>query len=226
MAAAELLTEGGRAAVTTRGVAERAGVQAPAIYRLFGDKGGLLEAVAEHLMETFATAKAASGAVADAPDPVEELRRSWDMTIGFGLANPGLFVLMSDPDRARDSAAVRAGMRHLAERVHQVALAGRLSVAEEQAVDMIHAAGTGAVLAVLARPEAERDTSLVESMRDLVLARILADSGHHPTGVVAEPVVASAVALRARADELEELSPGERSLLAEWLSRIVAGRRS
>ncbi|NED93539.1 helix-turn-helix transcriptional regulator, partial [Streptomyces sp. SID11233] len=37
-AATELLEESGREAVTTRAVAARAGVQAPAIYRLFGDK--------------------------------------------------------------------------------------------------------------------------------------------------------------------------------------------
>ena len=49
-AAARLLREHGPAAVTTRGVAEAAGVQAPTIYRLFGDKDGLLEAVAEHVM--------------------------------------------------------------------------------------------------------------------------------------------------------------------------------
>src|ERR1700677_3669653 len=43
--AARLLREQGAAAVTTRAVALAAGVQAPAIYRLFGDKDGLLDAV-------------------------------------------------------------------------------------------------------------------------------------------------------------------------------------
>ncbi|HEY0937917.1 MAG TPA: helix-turn-helix domain-containing protein, partial [Trebonia sp.] len=43
--AAELLASQGPDAVTTRSVALAAGVQAPAIYRLFGDKGGLLDAV-------------------------------------------------------------------------------------------------------------------------------------------------------------------------------------
>ena len=62
--AARLLQEHGAAAVTTRGVAEAAGVQAPAIYRLFGDKDGLLDAVAEHVMATFVTAKAAAAEVA------------------------------------------------------------------------------------------------------------------------------------------------------------------
>jgi AcrR family transcriptional regulator len=36
----------GRRAVTTRAVAAGAGVQAPTIYRLFGDKDGLLDALA------------------------------------------------------------------------------------------------------------------------------------------------------------------------------------
>ncbi|MBK0296447.1 TetR/AcrR family transcriptional regulator, partial [Bacillus sp. S34] len=56
--AGAMLREHGAAAVTTRAVAEGAGVQAPTIYRLFGDKDGLLEAVAEHEMTTFAAVKA------------------------------------------------------------------------------------------------------------------------------------------------------------------------
>ena len=52
-AAIDLLARGGRDAVTTRAVAVAAGLQPPAIYRLFGDKDGLLEAVAEHGFATF-----------------------------------------------------------------------------------------------------------------------------------------------------------------------------
>ena len=47
-AAAGLLTEDGREAVSTRAVSAAARVQAPTIYRLFGDKQGLLDAVASH----------------------------------------------------------------------------------------------------------------------------------------------------------------------------------
>ena len=46
-AAVALLARGGREALTTRAVAAAAGVQAPTIYRLFGDKQGLVDAVAE-----------------------------------------------------------------------------------------------------------------------------------------------------------------------------------
>ena len=89
-AAARLLREGGPAAVTTRGVAERAGIQAPTIYRLFGDKDGLLEAVAEHVMAGFVSAKAERVATeaAEHTDPLDDLRRSWRQQIEFVLANP------------------------------------------------------------------------------------------------------------------------------------------
>src|SRR5690348_1292371 len=77
--AARLLREEGPAAVTTRGVAEHAGVQAPTIYRLFGDKDGLLDTVAEHVMATYVAAKAAIVAAASAGDvdPLDDLRAGW-----------------------------------------------------------------------------------------------------------------------------------------------------
>ncbi len=64
--AADLLRASGRAAVTTRAVSEAAGVQAPTIYRLFGDKEGLLDAVAEREMTRFSAAAAARTASARA----------------------------------------------------------------------------------------------------------------------------------------------------------------
>src|SRR3984957_3946172 len=93
--AARLLREEGPAAVTTRGVAEAAGVQAPMIYRLFGDKDGLLEAVAEYVMAAYVSAKAEGVKAASAADsdPLDDLRAGWEMQIDFGVANPALFRL-------------------------------------------------------------------------------------------------------------------------------------
>src|SRR6187200_2009731 len=101
-AAAALLHEKGARAVTTRGVAQAAGVQAPTIYRLFGDKDGLIDAVAEHVMAAYVAAKA--GPVADA-DPVADLRAGWQMHVEFGLANPELYGLLSSPGRGEPSPA-------------------------------------------------------------------------------------------------------------------------
>jgi AcrR family transcriptional regulator len=223
--AAGLLAEGGQVAVTTRGVAERAGVQAPTIYRLFGDKEGLLDAVAEHVMTGFATAKASAVASAAADvDPVDDLRHGWDMTIDFGLANPDLFVLLSDPARGQRSPAAQSGIQLLAERVHRVALTGRLRVSEDHAVELIHAAGTGAILTILARPVAQRDRRLADTMFNAVLHQILAHADDSREAA-ARSIAAQAVALRAHATQVRALSPGERALLAEWLERIIEGER-
>ena len=52
-AAADLLQTGGIEAVSTRAVAAAAGVQPPTIYRQFGDKDGLLDALAGFVLEGY-----------------------------------------------------------------------------------------------------------------------------------------------------------------------------
>ncbi|GAA2015773.1 TetR/AcrR family transcriptional regulator [Nakamurella flavida] len=218
--AAQLLGEQGPAAVTTRGVAERAGVQAPTIYRLFGDKDGLLDAVAEHVLAEWVSAKAETVRAASASDvdPVADLRAGWEMQIAFGLANPAIFRLLADSGRTAPSPAAALGMQVLASRVHRVAVAGRLRVGEHRAVELIHAAGLGVVQTLLAAPPADRDPGLAPAMLDAVLARIL-DEAPAPA---ADGRIPAAVALRAAAPDLDALSGAERALLAEWLDRVVA----
>jgi AcrR family transcriptional regulator len=218
--AAQLLQEHGPGAVTTRAVAEGAGVQAPTIYRLFGDKEGLLDAVAEHVMATYVSAKAAvvASAAAEDVDPLLDLRAGWDMQIDFGVANPSLFALLSDPVRARRSPAAQSGQGVLRSRVHRVALTGRLRVSEQRAVDLIHAAGTGAVLTLLATPPQQRDAGLADAMLEAVLSQILTGAPESRSSGTA----ATVVALSALAPELDVLSDAERRLLTEWLDRAVA----
>lgn len=217
--ASRLLQEEGPVAVTTRGVAERAGVQAPTIYRLFGDKDGLLEAVAEHVMSTYVSAKAeiAEAASAADVDPVEELRDGWAMQIDFGLANPALFRLLSDPDRVVHSPAARSGKRVLQARIRRIAMTGRLRVSEQHAVNLIQAAGIGAIQTLLSTPPDQRDSGLAPSIFEAILARIVADT---PEPAHQAPIEA-AVALRAIAPQLGMLSDPERQLLAEWLDRAI-----
>lgn len=218
--AARLLREQGPAAVTTRGVAEGAGVQAPTIYRLFGDKDGLLEAVAEHVMATYVSAKAAivEAASAEDVDPLEDLRAGWQMYIDFGIVNPTLFALLSDPGRALRSRTAQSGKHVLESRVHRVAVTGRLRVSEQRAVDLIHAAGTGAVLTLLSTPPEHRDPGLADDLFDAVLRRIVTDAPEIPES----GPMASTVALRAIAPRLDMLSDAERQLLFEWLDRAIS----
>jgi AcrR family transcriptional regulator len=217
--AARLLQEHGPSAVTTRGVAQAAGVQAPTIYRLFGDKDGLLDAVAEHVMSTYVSAKTATldAAAAEDVDPLDDLRAGWQTYIDFGVANPTLYALLSDPARALRSPATQAGRRVLESRVHRVAGTGRLRVSERTAVDLLHAAGTGAVLTMLSTPIEQRDPDLAAALLNAVLRRIVTDT----PGPLDGGPVAAAVALRAVAPRLEVLSGPERHLLAEWLDRVI-----
>jgi len=217
--AARLLRDHGPAAVTTRGVAEEAGVQAPMIYRLFGDKDGLLDAVAEHVMATHVSAKATivAAATARSVEPLEDLRAGWDMQINFGVANPSLFSLLSDPGRALRSPAAQSGKHVLDARVHRVAVAGQLRVSEQRAVDLIQAAGTGTVLTILSTPPDQRDPELADNLYEAVLRQILTDA---PNRATSGPM-AIAVAFRAIAPQLYMLSDAERQLLTEWLDRTI-----
>jgi AcrR family transcriptional regulator len=219
-AAARLLREHGPAAVTTRRVAEQAGVQPPAIYRLFGDKDGLLEAVAEHVMTKFASSKAAivEAASADSVDPLDDLRAGWRSQIEFGVANPALFRLLSDPSRAARSPGVQSGRRVLEARVRRIAAAGRLRVSEPRAVGLIQAAGIGVIQTLLATPPEHYDPDLADAMYDAVLAQILTDPPKPPEG---GGQMATAVAFRAIAPELAMLSNAERQLLDDWLARVI-----
>jgi AcrR family transcriptional regulator len=214
--AANLLASQGPDAVTTRSVALAAGVQAPTIYRLFGDKSGLLDAVVEHGFATYLTSKPPVGT--DADDPIAALRAGWDLHVGFGLANPELFRLLLTALRTPDGQAIAAaGEEILRARVHRVAEAGRLRVTEQRAVDLIRAAGTGVVFTLIDQPEDRRDDALADTAWESVCAAILTDPG---TAAIPGPA-AAAVTLRAALPDLTTLTPAERALLADWLDRIA-----
>jgi AcrR family transcriptional regulator len=219
VAAAQLLEEQGSSAVTTRGVAEAAGVQAPTIYRLFGDKDGLLEAVAEHVMATYVATKTEAAATASATgiDPIDDLRASWILQIEFGLANPAIFRLLSEPGRVAQSPAARSGRDLLEARVHRIAATGQLRVAEQRAVGLIQAGAVGAIQTLLATPLDQRDLALPEAMLEAVLAHILVNP---PERNEHEPI-ATAVAFRALAPRLDVLTATERLMLVEWVERAI-----
>ena len=213
--AAHLLATQGPDAVTTRAVALAAGVQAPTIYRLFGDKNGLLDAVAEHGFASYLARKPPVGADAD---PVESLHAGWELHVGFGLANPELFRLMYTTLRTPQGRAVAAtGIGILQARVRRVAEAGRLRVTERRAADLIHAAGTGVVFTLIDQAAAERDDTLADTAWESVCATILTEA----SAVAVTGPAAAAVTLRAALPELTALTAAERTLLGDWLDRIA-----
>lgn len=213
-AAAKLLAEGGRDAVSTRTVCAAAGVQAPTIYRLFGDKHGLLDAVAADGFSKYVAAESRRGL---SDDPVEDLRAGWDLHVGFGLANPALYsIIYGDPHPGVLPPAAAASLEILASLIHRVAEIGRLRVSEERATQLLFSAGGGTTLTLIAVPEDRRDMSLSHAAREAIIAAVITDL---PAATAPGPVGA-AVALRAALPQTQELTRQEEGLLIEWLDRI------
>ncbi len=214
-AAIQLLAEGGRDALTTRAVAEAAGVQAPVLYRHFTDKNAMLDALAEHGFFAYIAAKHSSP---PEPDPVQVLRSGWDLHVDFGLTHPTLYLLMyAEPRPGLASSAGQLSFSKLREHVHRIAAAGRLRVPEEQAISLFHAAAVGIVLVLLNSPAHARDMAISHIARDSALA-LITDSSPTPIG---NPQRAAAVTLGAALNQNSPFSEGERSLLKEWLDRLA-----
>ena len=216
-AAAALLAEGGRDAVSTRAVSAAAGVQAPTIYRAFGDMQGLLDEVASYGFASYLKAKTERQL---AEDPVEDLRGGWDLHVGFGLANPAFYTLMYGEPRpnAAPAAALRA-QEILHSLVGRVAAAGRLAVSVERAAQMIHSASSGVTLSLISTKPEDRDPELSARVREAILAAIT--TGTAPQPGAAGPA-SHAIALKASLPGAGTgLTEAEQALLAQWLDRIA-----
>ncbi len=222
-AAMILLAKGGRDALTTRAVAEAARVQPPILYRLFNDKAGLLNAVADY---GFGVYMAKKRPPVDTEDSVESLRAGWRLHVQFGLSNPELYLLMyADPHPGMESMAAQRSHRILRDHMQRAAAAGRLRVSEERAARLFHAAACGTVMTLLGMTGEQRDMSLSETACGAALAAIVTD---HP--ILPAPTVAvAATTLRALVTGAEAAHPSEpnvfteaeRALLVEWLDRLT-----
>jgi AcrR family transcriptional regulator len=218
-AANALIATGGTAAATTRAVGEAAGVQAPTIYRLFGDKRGLLEAVAEYGLSIFVAEKSTT---VPSDDPVQDLRNGWDTNIAFGVTNPGLFtIISSNPDLRTQSRALSAGTEILNTIVHRIARTGRLQVSEERAVALIQSASVGTVLTLISQPSATRDPGLSTAAREAVLTAITTQPANQHLAIQPASPAVAASSLRAQLAQTTTLTPGEKHLLNELLTRIA-----
>lgn len=224
--AAELLAEGGADAVSTRAVSAAAGVQAPTLYRLFGDKQGLLEELAAYGFERYLAEKQALGST---DDPIEDLRRGWDGHVEFGLANPAFYTLMYGTIRpGRPAAAAAHAEKLLCSVLERIARAGRLRVPVDTAARMVHSASSGVTLSLISAPQGERDPELSPRTRETILGAITTaapEAGDAANAGSGEDASVSATALRLDAlldADSSALSPAEFSLLREWLQRLAA----
>lgn len=224
-AAAALLAEGGRDAVTARAVSHAAGVKAPTLYRQFGDMRGILDAAVSHGFAIYLRGKTGG---APAVDPVDDLRHGWDLHVAFGLSNPAVYALMfGEPRPGADIPAAREAATILRGLVQRVAEAGRLRVGVEPAARMIHAATVGVTLTLLATAPEDRDPTTSPATREAILAAVTTDgAGAAAQDPEASRAASHAVALRATlAHEPAGFTPGELTLLGELLDRLAASGR-
>jgi AcrR family transcriptional regulator len=214
-AAARLLTEADGEPVSTRAVCTAAGVGAPTLYHHFGDKRGLFEAVAAHGFEEYLASKRAQEGTGD---PVEDLRRGWDLHVEFGRTRPAFYTLMYGTSRtppiAEDAHAILLGL------VEAIARAGRLRVPVASAARMVHAAGVGVTLALIS---GGGDGELSARTREAVLGAITVPDASREDGPPSSAARAVALQAALTADPPSALTPTEKALLTEWLDRIAGG---
>ncbi len=213
-AAEDLIADKGIEAATTRAVADAAGVQAPTLYRLFGDKDGLLNAVADQAMSDYVAQKTARPAHAD---PLEELRAGWDTQIEFGLSHPGIFTIMTArPALMRRTPAVAKGLEVLKGKIRRLAETGGLIIPEDMALDLMHASATGTIFTLLSHSPDTRNMELSIRAREATLQAMTGGAQMHR----ASDVKAAAITLNAGMENFDGLSAGEKMLVSEILTRI------
>lgn len=213
---AELLERLGADAVSIRDVCQAAEVTAPTVYHHFGDKRGLLEAVATEGFERYLAEKRA---LKPSADPLDDLRRGWDNHVGFGLRHPAFYCLMYGGARSESHPAAVEGRRILADIVLRLAEAGRLLMPPEQAAATVHAACVGTTMTLIAEPDAPGAEGLSERVRDAVHAAVVrGESGRDQADPLVRQARSLLATLTAHADA--PLSPGERLLFVELLKRL------
>jgi len=209
-AATELLAASATGDISTRAVCEAAGVTQPVLYRAFGDKDGLLAAVANSVWEGYLTSKRAAQPSADA---LADLTAGWDAHTEFALANPHAYRLIFGTGLRGSSHAAREAMALLEAILERLARQGRLRVDPATAATIVMAANTGIALGLLTQPQLFPDAAASATVRDATLRAILTEAPHHPAH-------AAAATLRAHLPHTTAFTQAESALCDEWLQRF------
>ncbi|GAB3656727.1 TetR/AcrR family transcriptional regulator [Actinocorallia lasiicapitis] len=215
----ELLESGGDEAVSTRAVAAGAGVQQPALYRMFGDKRGLLDALASYGFERYLASK--NQAHASTGNVFEDLQAGWDNHVTFGLERPHLYVLMyANTAGGEISPPAKTAYQALLAAMRRVAATGALRVPADVAAHMIQSAAIGVTLRLITHGDDPALNELSPRVRDAVLAAILvkAEVPTDSTGDLAARALTLDAALPTAGEILTEPETG---LLREWLRRLA-----
>ncbi|MEU1669228.1 TetR/AcrR family transcriptional regulator [Streptomyces sparsogenes] len=171
-ATSELLATKDALAVSTRAICDRAKVGMPEIYRQFGDKQGLLTAVADLGFQRFLANKRQNPLTAD---PVSDLRTAWDSHVAFALRNPHLYRLMFTPTGEPKPQAIKEAQALLLAAVERCRAVGRLRTSPELAGQSILSANVGVCLMMLSFPDLFGSLDVSHAVRDAVIGKVTGD---------------------------------------------------
>jgi AcrR family transcriptional regulator len=206
--------------LSTRAVCEAADVGAPVLYRLFGDKNGLVAAVVDYVFARYLKQKRA---LKPSPDPVDDLYKAWDRHVDFALANPTVYRIAYAPSLAEVPAGVEEARQVLVEWLVRCAEAGRLNTTPEEAAQVMMAACVGVNLCLLSQPATFNDPKLSGRVRDATLGALVTDP--HVPVVDEQTLTLNTVALQCAAlirGTPTSLTDAEVTLLLQWLDTISA----
>ena len=219
-AAEELLNASPDRDIATRAVCEAVGVGAPVLYRLFGDKNGLLTALVDYGFDRYLATKRAAEPSAD---PVVDLRNGWDTHVEFARSHPAVYRLMFSPSFATVPSAAQEAMRLLREVLDRCAAAGRLRLESGVAAQMIMSANIGVALNLVTQPENYPDPDLSRRVRDAVHGAVLVPdrAGGRQADEDGALIVAALQLAAILRDRRTELGEPETALLLHWLDTLA-----
>jgi AcrR family transcriptional regulator len=216
-AAERLLVASEDGDVSTRAICESVGVGQPVLYRLFGDKQGLLDALAESGLARYAARKAEMESTQDA---VADLRAGWDDHMAFASENPAIYRLMFSPRPGVDNEARNGVLTLLKSALRRCGAAGVLNRDVDVSAAMLLSANVGLALNRIAQPSVYGAPEISSAVRDALFASIL-------TGPVStSPPPGTAAAARQLHAQIGIEPPGsleleELALLRAWLRRLA-----
>src|SRR5665213_1137535 len=219
VAAAELRDRAAGREVSTRAICELAGVQAPTLYHHFGSKEGLLDAVVSHGFRQFLEANA-SRATDD--DPIELIRRGWDIQVHFGVLHPQFYAHVYGRVEVGRHCGVLSEMELvILQALEPAARQGELLVAPAEAAAAIMAASSGVTLRLIANSDVSIDWALSARVRDYVLDGMTTNGQSQRARGKLATVASAAVTLAALLNDAPiQLTSAETTLMRQWLGRL------
>lgn len=175
-AASALLFEGGSEGLTIRRLALRCGYTAPAIYHIFGDKAGLLDALLSEAIDQLITR---IDRVPEHPDPRERLRLQFREIVRFGREHPTNYRLIEAlrPDQVPPLIDIAGTEERLTAPIARMVNAANLPLDPEVFRQALWALLHGAISLPASRPDVEWRVGFEEVAFDALVAGLLNGAG-------------------------------------------------